>query len=333
MWHTDGPDIKSHCRVFRPNSIRPGGLGPHSPIHKGSKQEEWSESITFQGSLDYSPFVPPPKPWPAARRRVFPSIPIPDLSGFHALVVEVAEADGKTYSIAVHPRNHPDPGSNGKDVEHTFTVPPLPDWAAPSGMPVKVRLPFEGFQPYYKNEPSGRDILGLPPWSNIGSVSLVHRGFGGVQAGEFSISINCIQAVQYKASSLDEEPEDRPLSETETLAEPLGNTTKRAESPRRTRTIMKGLSPKSLAARMKKRTARVMGGPDPDGPPTPNPNIMDLAGMNFPGALDWDDSAATAGPSTSHPDQQAKKQSDLASSGTRNRLRKVFSSGSLARKP
>jgi hypothetical protein len=74
-----------------------------------------SRNTNSASALDSSAFVPQIKPEPVACRRVFPNIPIPDLSEFHALLVEVPEADGKTYAIAVHPRNHPDPGINGKD--------------------------------------------------------------------------------------------------------------------------------------------------------------------------------------------------------------------------
>lgn len=136
MWHTDGRHIKSHCRIFRPRSIRIRIPGPNSVSHKGAAEEESPESVMFYGcvspflscvdteteyqqeltgpALDSSPFVPQKKPEPVACQRVFPNLPIPDLSEFHALVVEVPETDGKTYAIAVHPRTHPDPGENSK---------------------------------------------------------------------------------------------------------------------------------------------------------------------------------------------------------------------------
>ena len=74
-----------------------------------------SRNTNSASALDSGAFVPQIQPEPVACRRVFPNIPIPDLSEFHALVVEVPEADGKTYAIAVHPRDHPDPGISGKD--------------------------------------------------------------------------------------------------------------------------------------------------------------------------------------------------------------------------
>lgn len=73
-----------------------------------------SSNTNPASALDSSPLVPPRKPEPVACQRVFPDIPIPDLSEFHAIVVEVPETDGKTYAIAVHPRAHPDPGENSK---------------------------------------------------------------------------------------------------------------------------------------------------------------------------------------------------------------------------
>ncbi|KAK0743391.1 hypothetical protein B0T18DRAFT_392176 [Schizothecium vesticola] len=234
----------------------------------------------------YQPHLIQIKPEPVACRRVFPNIPIPDLSDFHALVVEVPEADGKTYAIAVHPRNHPDPGTNGKDAVKEV------DRGLHGGTTVVER--------YWEHQPCAPE------------------------AGPFSITVTCIQAVQYKHGLVHEAPKYRPPSVTGTRREPFEKRRNSAESANLTWAIVKRFSPTRLAAKMR-RTVGIVGGPDADVSSTTNPFIMDLGKLDFPGRLDWGTSKATAGPSRSAQDRQTMTQTESAAIRARNRLLKVRS--------
>jgi hypothetical protein len=154
----------------------------------------------------------------------------------------------------------------------------------------------------------------------------MHPGFSlnGIQAGPFSITVTCIQAVQYRPGLVHEAPQYRPPSATGTRKEPLKNRRNSAESAQLTRAIVKRLSPTRLAAKMR-RTVGIVGGPDAHASTTTNPFIMDLGKLDFPGRLDWGNSEATAGPSRSVQDQQTMTQTESPATRARNRLLKVRS--------
>lgn len=146
----------------------------------------------------------------------------------------------------------------------------------------------------------------------------------GVQAGPFSITIACIQAVQYKPGLVHEPRQYLPPPKSETPKEPLEKRRMSSDSVFRTREIVKRFSPARLAAKMR-RTVHVVGGPDAEPSPTTNPFVMDLGKLNFPGPRDWDDSEATADPSKSAQEWRTMAQPESAAIRKRNRLRKACS--------
>lgn len=146
----------------------------------------------------------------------------------------------------------------------------------------------------------------------------------GIQAGPFSITIACIQAVQYKPGLVHEPPQYLPPPKTETHKEPLEKRRMSSDSVFRTREIVKRFSPARIAAKMR-RTVHVVGGPDAEPSPTTNPFIMDLGKLNFPGPRDWDNSDATPGPSRSAKDRHTMVQPESAAARKRNRLRNARS--------
>lgn len=169
------------------------------------------------------------------------------------------------------------------------------------------------------------------PQVSISSVKIMRSDFNalrsacslnGMQAGPFSITIACIQAVQYKPGLVYEPPQYLPPPKTEAPKEPLEKRRMSSDSVLRTREIVKRFSPARLAAKMR-RTVHVVGGPDAEPLLTTNPFVMDLGKLNFPGPRDWDNSEATAGPNRSAQDRRTIAQPESAAARKRNRLRKA----------
>ncbi|KAK0641256.1 complex I intermediate-associated protein 30-domain-containing protein [Cercophora newfieldiana] len=146
--------------------------------------------VIFCGSLEPAALDPPAA---FALQRTIESWHAPDLSEYDALVLDVKQSDGLTYTLVLKdtPLERRVDGRLASTVswEHDFHCP----GQSGSG---RVVLHFKDFKPFYR----GKEMESATPlnWSNIQSLSIMCRSFFGKQEGGFALQLFSITAYRYR---------------------------------------------------------------------------------------------------------------------------------------
>lgn len=139
-----------------------------------------------------------------ASQRTADDVPGWDVSGYDVLVLDVARADSRKYTLTlkdeVLPRRPDGRDQSSVSWEYDFVVGAGEDAAAAAAGSTKVVIPFGDFQPTYRGKPKpDADPLDL---KNVKRISFMMRSFFGTQEGDFSIVFNSV-AVEKKDKTRD----------------------------------------------------------------------------------------------------------------------------------
>ncbi|KAJ0110242.1 hypothetical protein J7T55_000675 [Diaporthe amygdali] len=143
-----------------------------------------------------------------ASQRTADGVPGWDVSGYDALVLDVARADARKYTLTlkdeVLPRRPDGRDQSTVSWEYDFVVKPDRDGvAAGAGSTAgstRVVIPFGEFQPTYRGKPkSDAEPLDL---KNVKRISFMMRSFFGDQEGDFSVVFNSV-AVEKRGGDRD----------------------------------------------------------------------------------------------------------------------------------